>query len=1024
MASGLILTCEHVITSQRSQGQSIHVFWKGQETVARVVQSWPDLDLALLQVPWTAHLCVWIREEVQAFDQLYSYGYPDTHPEGDPATFDVEGVAGEQGQHLKFKLGQVRPGFSGAPLLNKRTGGVCGVMVSTRDRSSAEGGRGVTLRALLSVYPELVALQQAFHHQDQVWMHARSIQLAEVDLITAEATYRQKVVDAYKWLNFSGFARPDLSLANVPLEEVFVGLSLTVEKVIREPGRGESRQRERAISVQEPVELGQALSNHLLIVGESGAGKSTLLRWLAVTFAEACQREPNRVGPSADADRLPVLVELGRLPSRYLQPEGGETPNWPQFLPEEYLSSQMAFNNTPSQLLTRTLAEGRCLLLFDGLDEITDRQARARIARSLVELARLFPGNRVIIGSRPAGVSESEGALRSQFQRCQIERFTPEDVQRFFRFWYALDRGLTPEQQREAADALYAQVQATPATLQLAGTPLLSTILLLIWRNEGDLPERRVDLYERCCRILIEYWERHHDIAYQGIFAQLGWERHLHLLAPLAYDIHKREERSASRADLIEPLTKSLQVEGICTSEARAKLEAEQFLETMGLRSGLLQDMGDNRYGFPHQTFQEYLAARYIAAQLDPDYIDRVMEHLHEAWWYEVHLLTIGHLGSRSAEASKASALILAILHVYAPPNWILRSSSDRNRWLRLIGPGKLLPQVQLERRIAWIQAREFMLATQGYAECVPSGTTAKVGTVLSAQAASIVRHLIYDEDRFDEEEQEILLSAACQLLQGQGNEVVVRVLLKALHDVDRDVRWRAADILGQVSVGNEGMLRVLLEALHDVDWGVREGAAKGLGQVGAGNKVVVRVLLEALHDADWGVRGQAVDSLGRVGVGNEAVVRALLEALHDADSSVRSQAVMSLGYLEIKDKAQVRKVLVALNRCLYNWDSDMRRLALVSIRQQLDGRSFPGYRWVSLRKRRAQRQRLKRIAFWLGMTAIMVMIGLAATWLLGVFNPNGFPVRFLVVLAGIIAFVATVAQLLGRTLRDPWEHS
>ena len=32
------------------------------------------------------------------------------------------------------------------------------------------------------------------------------------------------------------------------------------------------------------------------------------------------------------------------------------------------------------------------------------------------------------------------------------------------------------------------------------------------------------------------------------------------------------------------------------------------------------------------------------------------------------------------------------ILHVYKPPSWILRSSS--NRWLRLIGPGKLLPQV------------------------------------------------------------------------------------------------------------------------------------------------------------------------------------------------------------------------------------------------------------------------------------------------------------------------------------------
>ena len=48
-----------------------------------------------------------------------------------------------------------------------------------------------------------------------------------------------------------------------------------------------------------------------------------------------------------------------------------------------------------------------------------------------------------------------------------------------------------------------------------------------------------------------------------------------------------------------------------------------------------------------------------------------------------------------------------------------------------------------------------------------------------------------------------------------------------------------------------------------------------------------------------------------------------------------------------------------------------------------------------------------------------MVMIDLAATWLLSVLDPNGFPVRFLAVLAGIVAFVAAVAQVLGRTLRN-----
>lgn len=64
-----------------------------------------------------------------------------------------------------------------------------------------------------------------------------------VDLAVAEETYRQKVVDAYKWLDFSGFDISDLSLANVPLEDVFVRLTLTRTKALREsvPGEGLSR---------------------------------------------------------------------------------------------------------------------------------------------------------------------------------------------------------------------------------------------------------------------------------------------------------------------------------------------------------------------------------------------------------------------------------------------------------------------------------------------------------------------------------------------------------------------------------------------------------------------------------------------------------------------------------------------------------------------------------------------------------------------------------------------------------------
>jgi HEAT repeats len=186
---------------------------------------------------------------------------------------------------------------------------------------------------------------------------------------------------------------------------------------------------------------------------------------------------------------------------------------------------------------------------------------------------------------------------------------------------------------------------------------------------------------------------------------------------------------------------------------------------------------------------------------------------------------------------------------------------------------------------------------------------------------------------------------------------------------------------------------------------------------------MVVTALLEILHDNDNRkyVREKATEILGEIGAGDERVVTALLEALHDRNSDVRRSAVTSLGHLGIKDTTQLYQILVTFNRCLHDAD---RGGILKSINQLLDGRPIPGYRWVSLLERRAQKRRLMRIAFWFGTAACMALLGLAATWLFGALDPNGFLIRFLTVLAGIVAFVAAVAQVLGRTLRGPWEHS
>jgi HEAT repeat protein len=943
--------------------------------------------------------------------------------------------------------------------------------------------------------------------------------------IATEADYREAVVARYNRLGLTGLGEVDLRLSDIALEDVFVRLSMTVEKVVpqqtppdehkqappdehkqtppdehkqspsslhrqeqrlQSSGRRDKKgdqgrlkdkdeskqQRQQIIVVQEPITLTAALAQNALIVGEPGSGKSTLLRWLAVTFAAGRQQDVDRLGAQADADRLPLLVELGRLPERFLQTDSRETPNWEKFLPE-HIAAQPSFHAIPAPLLAEALTQGRGLLLCDGLDEIADLAARRRIADSLAEYAR-SSANRLVLSSRPAGVSGSEGALGGRFQRITIQRFKPEDVQRFFRFWYALDTRLAPTEQTRQADALFAKVQAAPKTLGLAGTPLLATLLLLIWRNEGDLPERRDELYERCCRMLIEHWEAHHDVAYTDELRYIGWEVHRRLLAPLAYTIHSTGQRTdAPMAELAPVLAAALQAEGL--AGANANLKAEKYLRTLSLRSGLLQFLGNDRYGFPHLTFQEYLTARHIAGQPDPDYIDLVMAHLHEAWWQEVHLLVIGHLASVNDYAEQASQLILSILNRYRPPWKILRSQLRQKRKT----PAKVIRLLaeavdwQWERRVAWVLSRELSCVMNGLRDNSNLHLSANAQRELTLRSAEIDGDNRFFKPTFEESchskrtgtvgyhEQPARPQSLNQWLMDDAEN---RALTKAfgaymepmMSRATNNSRWVARQLayeLGQkyqapaeaiseletllyqpsrfihtqnssTSTRSLAALRILVQALDDPNPDTRKLAISVLGEVRNAPEFVITALSIACKDTAPDVREQAVSSLGLLGRSNpnSEITEAMVRAMGDSHSVVRQKAVKSMATLRIQSES-LGQIIRVLNRRLHDSEEDVRQAALESIQILLDGRPIPGYRWVPLRQRRDRARRRRIAGYWvLGITTVLLLAWLAAVVTTQIVV-DPFVERFVAALLALVALAAGAVQVLAWFRRPFWDR-
>jgi hypothetical protein len=192
---GYILTCAHVITEAVVDNNPLDVYWPGSQNTYRghiiARQDDRDIDLAIIWIERAdgRFPIVYLNGEIGINDDLYGFGYTtgygktDDEINGVPVTFRYEGSYGDTHSLLKFKLGNAKGGMSGGPLLNERTGYVCGIMSFTVAPETLLGGGGIPVQTIASFFPEWFYKNQQYHLYDRRWLERReaSIPLPEVE---------------------------------------------------------------------------------------------------------------------------------------------------------------------------------------------------------------------------------------------------------------------------------------------------------------------------------------------------------------------------------------------------------------------------------------------------------------------------------------------------------------------------------------------------------------------------------------------------------------------------------------------------------------------------------------------------------------------------------------------------------------------------------------------------------------------------------------------------------------------------
>lgn len=167
-APGFILTCAHVVGHRHAEHQRVRFSWRGSLYDAFLERLFPDPcpsedifpDFALLSTPLTEPRPVLLSPGYRDRDSLYSFGYSSLRPGGESLSAECEGharydEASPNRDLIKFKGTQVLPGISGSPLLNRRTGGVCGIVKRTRGEEGDLGGLAIRIELILESLPDL-----------------------------------------------------------------------------------------------------------------------------------------------------------------------------------------------------------------------------------------------------------------------------------------------------------------------------------------------------------------------------------------------------------------------------------------------------------------------------------------------------------------------------------------------------------------------------------------------------------------------------------------------------------------------------------------------------------------------------------------------------------------------------------------------------------------------------------------------------------------------------------------------------
>ena len=335
-------------------------------------------------------------------------------------------------------------------------------------------------------------------------------------------------------------------------------------------------------------------SNRIVIIGKAGYGKSTTINYIYCKFEDIFKERLFKI----KIDLKDYAKQISEDKSEILECLAKEVQN-------KIKSHELNLNDIKSKI-GENFEQGKGLVIFDALDEITTKKAREDVREAITSFCNVYPLSKYIITSREVGYLSND--FDDDFLHFRICEFSQEKIDEYINNWLNI-HGFSEKDKQEFVKNFEEAVENANCQ-ELIKSPIILVLSLIIFNIENNLPKNRISFYEKCIRTFLFEREDSKNTIEQPIKDFVTDEN---LLPTVAF---YRFEKTLKEMDYIftkQELRNAILVgTGIEKSQEHfVKGSLDDYIKYLVNRTELIIEQDDNIYGFSHKSFYDYFIAKY-----------------------------------------------------------------------------------------------------------------------------------------------------------------------------------------------------------------------------------------------------------------------------------------------------------------------------------------------------------------------------------------------------------------------------